>query len=881
MERKRKPGDERAAMEREGGLDGKRAAPLLSRRGFAVTSIAVLSGLVLWKAPAAFADEPWWDGSYISYGYGHKYDPKWWGDIGAVEQGGGGVQSGTMYTDRWVAAKTPWVEWDLFIGAHGRQLIRVATKISMQCDFTTELYYHLTGRLEIACGSFNSINPAYNLWHTDSGDDTRFSLYHAIDDQPAGGALEEAKIVAIDNESGAGLHRDGAHVWTDYRSYGTDYDVWVRREPVVRKHSFQLRSWFWNYYYYGTDWYFNRSDDPPIGFSTKWIEQHADLIYIDSALKWSHRILEISPVDAPNARLECPSSAALAGSRLALWSNRDSANQNFCAFAVSDERMRGTLSFTPAHSGTRRLWLDHAGGGPTRSLAAAHLWMGNGDRAQAFWVHGDGDVQWLFADCSGLALDRANGSTAPGTECRFHSSGYPADEWANVSHQWHLADAVFRLSDGGALLLEGADGGAVEPGSRLSVSGLKERAVPRNVGSGVSGSQGAEGVKWEYSWIASDEEPTWASDAVEVVGEAFPQGRSSSLGRQIGTNLIGTVGQGAPLASFWVRLEGSALEGTVEARARSSATGTWSGYLPAGSRVGGGRPFDRVSFRLTGETAKWYDVAYRASAGGGWGPWARNGAECGATGSPIEGVAVRVEPKSQVPFSQGSASFVASERLEGKWVVCAVRAVAHGADLVYRGMVASEAVRVGRRMAAVRFFVDGEASPCWVDNVPVGERYTLPREVKNSIKLGCAKFKGWYWEKELLTPVSQAFEVGADGADLYGVNVALVKYAPTDASRLLFAERTCFMDKSCSESFEEGKALPENDEVPYGTRVVFKRGKTVWFEDRGAPREVPCSRGAYATADGLGSPSFATLVVGDMTAYLGWSVPLYDGVEVR
>ena len=45
-------------------------------------------------------------------------------------------------------------------------------------------------------------------------------------------------------------------------------------------HGFQLRSWFWNYYFYGKDWYYQRADDPPIGFSTKSVKQRAKRVGI-------------------------------------------------------------------------------------------------------------------------------------------------------------------------------------------------------------------------------------------------------------------------------------------------------------------------------------------------------------------------------------------------------------------------------------------------------------------------------------------------------------------------------------------------------------------------------------------------------------------------
>ena len=126
------------------GAKGTQAAQskCMTRRAF-IVGTAAMAGLMLWRPQVAFADEPWWDGSFIFRGYGKWYENQFWSAIGVVKSGNGGAQSGALYTDRWVSAKTPWVEWDI----SSNQYLRTASKTTMQCDFTTELYYHLTGVL--------------------------------------------------------------------------------------------------------------------------------------------------------------------------------------------------------------------------------------------------------------------------------------------------------------------------------------------------------------------------------------------------------------------------------------------------------------------------------------------------------------------------------------------------------------------------------------------------------------------------------------------------------------------------------------------------------------------------------------------------------------
>ena len=122
----------------------------------------------------------------------------------------------------------------------------------------------MRGKLEIACGSYNELNPSYNLWHTDSGDDTRFTLFHTVDGAPKGGvegvegrssSTTRQELASIETVAMCGPITAGIRIGL----FGMDSahrprcDAWV----------FQLRSWFWNYYYYGKDWYYQRADDPP------------------------------------------------------------------------------------------------------------------------------------------------------------------------------------------------------------------------------------------------------------------------------------------------------------------------------------------------------------------------------------------------------------------------------------------------------------------------------------------------------------------------------------------------------------------------------------------------------------------------------------------
>lgn len=835
---------------------GKQAEKrVITRRSF-IVGAAALAGLMMWNPRMAFADEPWWDGSLIFRGYGNKYDSKFWSAIGSLESGNGGAQSETMYTDRWVSAKTPWVEWDI----SSNQYIRTASKITMRCDFTTELYHHVTGLLEIACGSYNGRNASYNLWHTDSGDDTRFSLYHAVNDLPEGGALEESKVVVIDNEVGGGIHKDGAHVWTDYRAYPQNsYSVWIRRSAQAVKHSFQLRSWFWNYYYFGTNWYYDRSSDPPIGYSTKWIEQYSDAIYISSNAAWGNRIVALSPRSSEGSCMESADAPA-AGSVCRLAAHANATRQHWIVSENESGDVGGTYRFTPVTSSDGAFQLDQTGGGPTMSAAPAQLWhasRGSVNRAQAFWLHGSSPTQWLFCDCSGMALDCGDSAGV----ARFHSNGYPAGEWSNEDHQWCLQDARVSSADGFAFSLQGAsENGEVQPGEVLEAPHAPGAFNP-------SGS----GIRYEYTWLVSDGELS-GNEYPEVMGVAHMQ-RAGVLDEQPGVNLIGMLHGNDSLSGLSLCLEGCSLPGSVAVQLYSE--GLWQNGASTETAA------KRLSVSLQGDASRYYTLRYRVcSSGLGWGTWVSEGDEAAPPGSAVSGVQIRVEPKEVV--LQGSQTFLeVDEAWLGKYLQCVVRAYALYCDVPYRGAALSQSCLVGGACTTVRYIADGDPSPCFEERVRQETAY-VPSQTALSLgqKPGCSRFDGWYTDATYETPFEPGTLAQGDVLTLYGRSVAHVRYELSKAAQMLFDTYECHSDSDLSAVVHGQDLLPEGEEVAYGTRLRFGRRASVWYEERGRAREALSVAGAFLDADEL-TPAVEVLkVVNDVVVYISWHTQEYEGIAV-
>ncbi len=852
--RRRRGGDTGAV--RTVGRDGESPEEPMTRRMF-VVGAACLAGLLLWNPRRAFAMDPKWDGRYVFRGRGVHYPNQFWSEIGAIE-GHGTTAGEVMYTDKSIEAYTPWVEWDI----SSNQFIRVATRIEMQCDFTTELYYHLTGVLQIACGSYNGVNENYNLWHTWSGDDTRFSLYHRVDGKPADGECLESKVVVIDNERGEGIHKAEWHIWTDYREYpGSRYDVWVRRQSAAAMHAYQLRSWFWNYYYFGKSWYGqNCKDDPPIGFSTQWAEMQSDRIYIDSSPQWCRRVVRISPQQRPDGYLDVGSANQASGAAVVLWNDSGTINQNWIIEPTSCAEAKGTVKLIPAHTGHGNLVLDHKGGGPTRNAAQAHLWEGLSNRAQSFWLHESGGTWWLFADCSGMPLECPDGSYADGTGVRFNSNGYPGGEWDIAHRKWRIEDARFGTRDGSQLALSGSiKGGRGILGGTVSIPDLQATCSPRE----YSGDAGAtRGMVRSCEWVVTDVDAPWVREAPEVLGVAtFTDG--TVLAEQPGAGVIGAIGIGKELSDVSLRVVGTSL----------------SGYVKLG-RWGSGAQ-KRMQLSLTGELQARYRIAYSVyNEQMGWSGTAYDGQWAGWLNRTSSALRVELRHRNVVASGDDMRSFTLDKSYDEKFVTCIVRARTRYADVPYRGYAATNTLAVGTPKAKISYYVDGSTTPCFEDKAPKGDPYHVAEQAGEAARnSACSSFRGWYTDSACTRPFTSGTVVGED-ISLYGRNVATVRFAYTAPTIELFADRQRFLDEGLNARATDEDLLGPNQTIDYGKRLNIGARPSMWYEDFGAARKAENVHGAFASADEDGSAVASVTITGDATLYLAWRAPEFDGIEV-
>ncbi|WP_162610860.1 RICIN domain-containing protein [Gordonibacter sp. An230] len=239
-------------------------------------------------------------------------------------------------------------------------------------------------------------------------------------------------------------------------------------------------------------------------------------------------------------------------------------------------------------------------------------------------------------------------------------------------------------------------------------------------------------------------------------------------------------------------------------------------------------------------------------------------------------------PGSRGELVQGpgdEAAYRVTEADEGSRLTCVVTAYARFRETPYRGEAAAFA-DVVRKGVAVRFFVDGEARPCYEVEAGRDEAFSVPREAWAAAeKEGCAGVEGWFAD----VGCSVRFEDGAivsEPLDLHAYNRVTLAYAQADASCLLRDDRAYFLDEGLSIPLREEDVLPGGCTLRFGERVSFERGAPAWFEERGRVRTALCDPGAYATAAAEGVAQRMARLVRNTEAYLLWRTPAYDGIEL-
>ena len=122
----------------------------------------------------------------------------------------------------------------------------------------------------------------------------------------------------------------------------------------------------------------------------------------------------------------------------------------------------------------------------------------------------------------------------------------------------------------------------------------------------------------------------------------------------------------------------------------------------------------------------------------------------------------------------------------------------------------------------MRYFVDGEREPCWSERVDESSSYCVASDARTAaLKPGCEKVEGWFVDAACTVPFADGTVVQGATLDLFGRNIAEVRYALTDMARELFSERRCFADKQLEARWTANPCCRLRKRWPTGGAVVF------------------------------------------------------------
>ena len=185
----------------------------------------------------------------------------------------------------------------------------------------------------------------------------------------------------------------------------------------------------------------------------------------------------------------------------------------------------------------------------------------------------------------------------------------------------------------------------------------------------------------------------------------------------------------------------------------------------------------------------------------------------------------------------------------------------------------------------VLYYRDGESSPIYTDEEATSctEVYKVNDEAtKAATRSNCAGLDGWYLDEACTVKYDPA-KNGVTNKDkelkLYARNKVTLAYAPTTASWFLqHPETDYYLDEAMTKRMtSQSQILPATETHWYGDTVKLATGAAIYFEDMGV-RELPCSKGAYATAAGTGTLMTKATLKANATVYLAWSGIRYDGI---
>ena len=195
----------------------------------------------------------------------------------------------------------------------------------------------------------------------------------------------------------------------------------------------------------------------------------------------------------------------------------------------------------------------------------------------------------------------------------------------------------------------------------------------------------------------------------------------------------------------------------------------------------------------------------------------------------------------------------------------------------FQGTVASAAPTRVFSTPKIKYYVDGESEPCYVDQALLNVVYETPIAAKTAAqKEGCLEVSGWFIDPEYTTPYVPQ-ELSGD-LKLYAYNSCSLEYGTTDSSCVLDASYGWKADEAMTQDLDLDSTYPARAVVRWGEEVTFAGPWSAWCSDMGKTRKVTSTPGVYSTRAASGSPLLKAAVKKNATVFVDWPWAGYDGV---
>ncbi|MEG0096348.1 MAG: hypothetical protein RR671_02560 [Raoultibacter sp.] len=186
-----------------------------------------------------------------------------------------------------------------------------------------------------------------------------------------------------------------------------------------------------------------------------------------------------------------------------------------------------------------------------------------------------------------------------------------------------------------------------------------------------------------------------------------------------------------------------------------------------------------------------------------------------------------------------------------------------------------------RWLANVRYFTDGDNTPCAVERAILGAPYTPPTWVNQSAaKANCTPgLDAWYRDMQYRTLYHT--DRLTEDTDLYGRNIATLSYLPAATSAVQSGLSLHDCRDTAAATLELADILPQSRTVDWGSTVKLSNPQYTLLYLHDGERWRTLRRfidGWYRSPSAVGNPVSALKIEGNTAVYDSWLQSTYDGV---